>query len=98
MPLTAKCKRSSIKTLLWIQIELANRITAMKDKATTNLLLEKYITYKELSERLNISVKTLQDWVYRRRIPHRKLGRLVRFDPSEIHSWANERYQDGNFN
>jgi excisionase family DNA binding protein len=42
------------------------------------------IDINELSSRLSIKKGTLYNWVYLRRIPYVKLGRALRFDPSEI--------------
>jgi excisionase family DNA binding protein len=42
------------------------------------------IDINELSSRLNIAKGTLYNWVYLRRIPFVKLGRALRFDPTEI--------------
>ena len=47
------------------------------------------------SQMLSISQKTLRDWVYKRQIPFKKVGKLVRFDPSEIHGWIEERNNYG---
>ncbi len=46
---------------------------------------------RKASQMLCISQKTLRDWVYKRQIPFKKVGKLVRFDPSEIHGWIEER-------
>lgn len=40
---------------------------------------------------LSVSNKTLRDWVYKRQIPFKKVGNLVRFNPSEIQRWIEER-------
>ncbi len=42
------------------------------------------IDINELSIRLKIAKGTLYNWVCLRRIPFVKLGRALRFDPSEI--------------
>ena len=42
------------------------------------------VDINELSSRLKIAKGTLYNWVYLRRIPYVKLGRALRFDPSEI--------------
>ncbi|MBX7147707.1 helix-turn-helix domain-containing protein [bacterium] len=44
---------------------------------------------------LSVSVSTLRDWVYKRQIPFKKVGNLVRFDPSEIQKWIEERNHYG---
>ena len=50
---------------------------------------------KQASEKLNVSEKTLRDWVYKRQIPFKKVGKLVRFNPLEIHSWIEKRSKHG---
>ena len=40
---------------------------------------------------LSIPEGTLRDWVYKRRIPFKKIGNLIRFDPREVRSWIDER-------
>lgn len=40
---------------------------------------------------LSVPLGTLRDWVYKRRIPFKKIGNLVRFDPRELRSWIDER-------
>jgi len=50
-------------------------------------VFENLVTYEQLSERLNVPVNTLRDWVYKRKIPFVKAGRLIRFKISEIERW-----------
>jgi excisionase family DNA binding protein len=40
-----------------------------------------------VSQQLGVSVKTIYGWVYLRQIPYVKMGRLVKFDPSDIKKW-----------
>ncbi|MDB4349732.1 helix-turn-helix domain-containing protein [Omnitrophica bacterium] len=44
----------------------------------------RYIGVKDLANYLGIKVATVYDWVYRRKLPYYKMGRLVRFDRGEI--------------
>lgn len=41
----------------------------------------------QVAERLGTSVRHIRRLVHERRIPHVKVGRLVRFDPHEIELW-----------
>lgn len=50
---------------------------------------------KKIAEMLSVPEPTVRDWVYKRKIPHYKVGHSVRFDPSEIRSWILERSQNG---
>ena len=45
----------------------------------------------QVSEMIDVKEKTIYDWVHKRQIPHLKLGRLVRFDRSEIESWLSTK-------
>jgi excisionase family DNA binding protein len=45
----------------------------------------------ELGRKAGIKVATLRKYVARREIPFVKVGRLVRFRPSEIESWLSQR-------
>jgi excisionase family DNA binding protein len=54
-------------------------------------MLEHLIDITELERRTAIKRVTLRKYVARRKIPFVKIGRLVRFDLSEIESWIKER-------
>jgi excisionase family DNA binding protein len=47
----------------------------------------KLLTYVEMSNRINVKKNTLAQWVMQKRIPHIKIGRLVRFDENEVIKW-----------
>jgi excisionase family DNA binding protein len=47
----------------------------------------------ELGKRASVKVATLRKYVARREIPFVKVGRLVRFRPSEIETWISQRAQ-----
>lgn len=44
----------------------------------------------QAADYLGIRPKTLYEWVRTGRVPHRKLGFNVRFDPTELESWVGE--------
>jgi excisionase family DNA binding protein len=46
---------------------------------------------EEVAERLGVSVRHVRRLVAERRIPFIKWGHLVRFDPSEVDHWIEER-------
>jgi excisionase family DNA binding protein len=52
-------------------------------------LFENLLTIPQLSAWLQVPEKTIQDWVYKRQIPFKKVGRLVRFKKTEIEHWIN---------
>jgi excisionase family DNA binding protein len=43
---------------------------------------------EEAADFLGIRPKTLYEWVRQGRIPHRKIGFNVRFEPAELESWV----------
>lgn len=45
---------------------------------------------KRLAEYLNIPIRTIEDWIYKRRIPCIRVGRHVRFKPSDVERWLEE--------
>lgn len=45
------------------------------------------ITVEELAEYLNLNPHTIYIWVEQGKIPHIKIGRMVRFDLLEIEDW-----------
>jgi len=47
-------------------------------------MANKFLTYKDLSERLNIPVGTLRIWVMEKKLIPVKFGRLVRFPESYV--------------
>jgi len=51
----------------------------------------RYIGIGELSEYTGICVNTLRYWLYLRRIPYFKVGKLIKFDRIEIDAWLNEK-------
>jgi len=54
----------------------------------------RFIGIQDLSQYLDVSVKTIRHWLLMRKIPYFKMGRLVRFDLQEIEKWAQERMTD----
>ena len=45
------------------------------------------MTYEDLADWLNDSVRRLRRLVDEKRIPYRKVGHFVRFDPRKIAKW-----------
>ena len=45
------------------------------------------LSIAQVSQQLGVSVKTLYGWVCLRQIPYVKMGRLVKFDSSDIEKW-----------
>lgn len=58
--------------------------------------LEILLDEKELSRLLRVSIGTLRFWRAVERGPrYRKVGQLVRYAPSDVHSWLNTRPAGG---
>lgn len=51
------------------------------------------ITIEELSSMLRIKIGTLRSLCFQKKIPHVKIGRLVRFLRRDISKWIEERSQ-----
>lgn len=49
------------------------------------------VSTKELSVLLSIPEKTLRNWTSQKKIPHYKIGALVRFNQQEIQRWYQAR-------
>jgi excisionase family DNA binding protein len=45
-------------------------------------------TVDDVAQFLRVSARTVQDWVYRKKIPFRKAGKALRFAPQEIEQWT----------
>lgn len=48
------------------------------------------IDIPELAAELGVKISYVRRLVHQRRIPYVKVGRLVRFDPIEVHAWLAE--------
>ncbi len=51
----------------------------------------RFLSIKELSVYLGVTVGTLYSWVCYRKIPYIKMGRLTKFDLREIEEWVKKR-------
>ena len=56
------------------------------------------VSVKTLSRMIDVSEKTIWDWIYRNRkypspdpLPYHKLGGLVRFKPKDVMGWVDRR-------
>lgn len=53
------------------------------------MVIEKrFLNVNEVAACLGVKVNTIYSWAEAGRIPHSKLGRLVRFNPDVIASWV----------
>ena len=53
---------------------------------------EEYLSVSQLALLLNVAIKTVRGWVYKKSIPHHRIGpRLIRFKKKEIEQWISKR-------
>ncbi len=63
-----------------------------RGSSKTPVMMERrYLTVKEVSDYTGLAEGTLYNMVSERRIPHRKLGRLVKFDRHELDKWLKDQ-------
>lgn len=69
-----------------------------REENTIALIEPELISVKKLGRMLDISEKTIWDWIYKSRkqptldpIPYHKLGSLIRFNLMEIRQWVERR-------
>jgi excisionase family DNA binding protein len=46
---------------------------------------------QEAARYTGVSATTLYKWVSQRKIPHIKMGRLVKFDPAKLDEWIKQQ-------
>lgn len=49
------------------------------------------INIRELAEYLGMSINTIRSWVWLRKIPYFRMGKLIRFDLCKIEKWLKDR-------
>jgi excisionase family DNA binding protein len=54
------------------------------------MVSRKFLTVKEVSGYIGIATDTIYTMVSQRRIPYVKVGRLVKFDQSDLDSWLKQ--------
>lgn len=57
----------------------------------SSLFDNKFLSISQLGLILDVPEKTIRHWIYRREIPHYKIGRHIRFALSEVQRWISER-------
>jgi excisionase family DNA binding protein len=57
--------------------------------------MQKLLTVKDLSELLQMSPRTIYEWVYMGYIPHYKFSKGLRFKEHEIESWLKKMKRKG---
>jgi len=57
--------------------------------------MDKLLTPKQLSERLQVSPSTVYQWVHTEFVPCIRLGKCVRFDEEDVIKWLQGRKKEG---
>jgi len=57
--------------------------------------MEKLLTIQQLSDLLQVSIKTIYQWTHTDFIPHYKLPKGVRFKTVEVERWLERRKRKG---
>ena len=52
---------------------------------------ESLLTKENLAAYLRVSIRTIDTWVCRNKVPYIKVGRIVRFDKKVIDRWLEEK-------
>ena len=60
--------------------------------------MEKLLDISEVSDIIGVQINTLYSWIHQKRIPYIKIGRLVKFKPSDIDAWLKEKSIHANKN
>ncbi len=57
----------------------------------TQVVMNRLIDVKEATRWLSVTEGTLYKWVGQGKIGHKKIGRLVKFDPIEVQKWIQDQ-------
>ena len=58
------------------------------------MVTERLMTMQEVAEYLQCSLSTVRRWVGRGKVPHYRLGKMIRFRRAELDSWL-DTYREG---
>ncbi|MBM3244211.1 MAG: helix-turn-helix domain-containing protein [Candidatus Omnitrophica bacterium] len=53
---------------------------------------KQYLSVKELSQYMGISIHTIYLWIQLKKIPYYKIGKIVRFNLREIDAWLEHQH------
>jgi excisionase family DNA binding protein len=48
---------------------------------------DRLLSYADVAERMGVSIHTVRGWVYQRKIPYLKAGKIVRFIWADVMQW-----------
>ena len=55
--------------------------------------MERLLDYRECAELLHIKPSTVRLWVFQKRLPVVRIGRAVRFRPSDLEAFVQEGFE-----
>jgi excisionase family DNA binding protein len=55
---------------------------------------QRLLDVNEVADRMGVTVRFVRRLVAQRRLPYRKLGKFVRFEPTEVEDWLEARRVD----
>jgi excisionase family DNA binding protein len=53
--------------------------------------MERLLNIRDVEDRLNIPRSTLRAWIFQRKIPVVRIGRLVRFKEADLERWVKDQ-------
>ena len=56
-------------------------------------MADRWLSVDEIAEHLGVSKDTVYTWVNERRMPGHKVGRLWKFQQSEVDKWVRQKHQ-----
>ncbi len=59
--------------------------------------MKKLLSAKEVAEILGVEISTIYDWVYKKKIEHIKIGKLLCFNPETLQNYINNHTQQGSY-
>ncbi len=59
--------------------------------------MKKLLSAKEVAEILGVEISTIYDWVYKKKIEHIKIGKLLRFNPETLQNYINNHTPQGSY-
>ena len=66
-------------------------LVTISAEGTARLIDNQLWSVNRLAEYLDVPPATIRDWRHKRKIPYCKVGRHIRFVPSDIEEWLKQR-------
>ncbi|MBI2506219.1 MAG: helix-turn-helix domain-containing protein [Candidatus Latescibacteria bacterium] len=60
------------------------------------MVKERLMTMQEVAEYLQCSMSTMRRWVARGKVPHYRMGKMIRFRRADLDSWL-DAYREGDW-